>query len=85
MPIKLGKHQRVMMMQLANADIAGCSVVELNDTLPPSTVRHGLRGLIARGYVERTTDPNNLRCHRYWIKDSGMDWVQAMEATNGQV
>lgn len=33
----------------------------------------------------RTADPTNLRGHRYYIKETGRDWVAAMEATNGQV
>lgn len=82
---KLGKHQRVLMMHLAQAGTAGCSVIELNQDLPPSTVRLGLAGLIGRGYASRTQDPTNMRGHRYYIRQAGIEWVAAIGGNDAQV
>lgn len=79
---KLGKHQRVLMMHLAQAGTTGCSVVELDQDLPPSTVRLGLAGLIGRGYASRAQDPINMRGHRYYIRQSGIEWVAAIGGNN---
>lgn len=72
---KLGKHQRRMLRHLSSAGVSGCSVSELGDSLPSSTVRLGLAGLIARGYVLRKKDELNSRAHRYFIRELGLEWT----------